>query len=80
MPGADVSSLRVMAYTVDMSDIETVDLAIAERDIRQIVEDPVLAFNEANLGASSYDRTFGRYVCPQCRENRLVLRGAGLWD
>lgn len=80
MPGADISGLQVMAYTADMSDIETVDLAIAERAGRKIIEDPVLAFNAANIGASSYDRTFGPYLCPQCREVGLVIRRDGSWD
>jgi hypothetical protein len=86
-PGADETErfkLRVMAYSADTSDIETLDLDAAERAGLKIIEDPCLTdFDpDASLEESMkpFDQAYGPYLCPQCRGNSLFMRRSGFWD
>jgi hypothetical protein len=88
-PGADEFEgfkSRVMAYSADTSDIETVDEEAAERAALKIIEDPCLSDADASLekfleeSMKPFDHPYGPYLCPRCRENSLYLRGGGFWD
>jgi hypothetical protein len=75
---------RVMAYSADTSDIETVDEEAAKRTGLKIIDDPYLTDFDADAPLEELvkpiDHPSGPYLCPRCRENSLYLRGGGFWD
>jgi hypothetical protein len=86
-PGANETKgfrTYVMAYSADTSDIETVDLEAAKHAGLKIIEDPLLADFDSDAPLEElikpFDHPYGPYLCPQCRENSLYLRGGGFWD
>ncbi len=87
-PGsASMLSLNVIAYSIDQSDLITIELSEAKKYHLKIVEDPALCddYSKRDIrlplfrGLNS-NSGWGPYFCPSCKELKLKMQLEGHWD